>query len=61
VLVCVCWFGLATSCVLAVLADHPRAQLGAAVFFALGSAIVSSARFGGLRVAVARLEPVHGG
>jgi hypothetical protein len=49
VLVCVSWLGLLSGCVLAVLAEHPRAQLSVAAFFALASAIVSSgARFGKL-------------
>lgn len=49
VLVCACWLGLGASCVLALLADHPRAQLTVAAFFALASAVVaSSARLGGL-------------
>ena len=41
--ICVCWFGLLTACVLSVLAEHPRAQLSVATFFALCVAIVSSA------------------
>jgi hypothetical protein len=54
VLVCVCLFGLATACVLSVLADHPRAQLSVAALFALGAGIVSSAaRFGKLHLSVA--------
>lgn len=49
VLACVSWLGLLSGCVLAVLAEHPRAQLSVAAFFALASAIVSSgARFGKL-------------
>jgi hypothetical protein len=43
ILLCVCWFGLATGCFLSVLAEHPRAQLSVAAFFALSVAIVSSA------------------
>lgn len=47
--VCVGWFGLGAACVLAVLSEHPRAQLSVAAFFALACAIVSSAcRFGRL-------------
>ena len=53
VLVCVCWFGLATSVALGIIAEHPRAQLSVATFFALALAIISSgARFGQLRLAV---------
>ena len=53
VLVCVCWFGLITGCVLSVLAQHPRAQLAIAAFFALALAITSSgARFGRLVLVV---------
>lgn len=49
VLVCVAWFGLLCSCVLALFANHPRAQLSAAAGFALASAAVTSAsRFGRL-------------
>ena len=49
ILACVSWFGLATGCVMTVLADQPRAQLSVAAFFALASAIVTSAaRFGKL-------------
>ena len=49
ILACVCWLGLLVSCGLAFLADHPRAQLTVATFFALASAVVtSSARFGRL-------------
>lgn len=49
VLVCVAWFGLLCSCVLAFLAEHPRAQLSAAAGFALASAgVTSAARFGRL-------------
>ncbi len=49
ILVCVAWFGLLASAALAVLADHPRAQLSAAAFFALsGACVASGARFGGL-------------
>lgn len=45
----VCWLGLLVGCGLAFLADHPRAQLTVATFFALASAVVtSSARFGRL-------------
>lgn len=47
ILCCVCWFGLATGCILAVLADHPRAQISVASFFALSAAGISSvARLG---------------
>lgn len=54
VLVCAGWIGLASVCVLGCLADHPRAHLCVAVFFALGLAIVNSgARFGKLRVTLA--------
>lgn len=54
VLVCVCLFGLLTSCVLSVFADHPRAQLSIAAVFSLGSAIVSSfSRFGKLHLTLA--------
>jgi hypothetical protein len=54
ILVCACWFGLAAACVLGLLADHPRAHLCVAVFFALALAIVGSwARFGKLRVMLA--------
>jgi hypothetical protein len=53
ILVCVCWFGVATACTLAVLAEHPRAQLGVASLFAVMAIIVSSAsRFAQLRVCV---------
>jgi hypothetical protein len=53
VLVCVCWFGLATGCLLSVLAEHPRAQLAIASFFALALAITSTgARFGRLVLVV---------
>jgi hypothetical protein len=53
VLVCACWFGLLSACALSVLANHPRAQLAVATFFALAAAIVSSgARFGKLRLSV---------
>ena len=49
VLVCVSWLGLLSGIVLAVLAEHPSAQLSVAAFFALSTAIVSSgARFGKL-------------
>ncbi len=49
ILVCVSWFGLLTSLTLALLADHPRAQLSAAAFFALaGAGVASSSRFGRL-------------
>jgi hypothetical protein len=54
VLVCVCWFGLATSCALAFLAEHPHAQLAVATFFAIAAIVVSSAaRFGRLHLEVA--------
>jgi hypothetical protein len=48
-IVCVCCFGLGTSCVLSVFTDHPRAQITVAAFFALSAAVASSAcRFGKL-------------
>jgi hypothetical protein len=51
ILACVCWLGLLVSLCLAVLADHARAQLTVATFFALASAVVTSgARFGRLVV-----------
>ena len=53
VLGCACWFGLVSACILSVLANHPRAQLSVAAFFALAAAILSSwARFGKLRLTV---------
>lgn len=49
VLVCAGWLGLLASCVLSLLAEHPRAQLTVAAFFAVSSTIVASgARFGRL-------------
>ena len=49
VLVCGCWLGLLISCSLALLAQHPWAQLSLAAAFALASAVVTSAaRFGRL-------------
>ena len=53
VVVCVCWFGLATSCALALLAEHPRAQLAVATFFAIVAVVVGSAvRYGRLHLEV---------
>jgi hypothetical protein len=43
VLACVSWVGLLSGVALSVLAEHPRAQLSVAAFFALSVAIVSSA------------------
>ena len=54
VIVCVCWFGLATSCALALLAEHPRAQLAVAIFFSVVAVVVgNAARFGTLHLDVA--------
>jgi hypothetical protein len=43
VLACVAWAGLLSGVTLTVLAEHPRAQVSVAAFFALSVAIVSSA------------------
>ena len=54
VLACVSWAGLLSGCTLAVLAEHPRAQVSVATFFGLSAAMVSSAaRFGKVVLRVA--------
>jgi len=56
VLVTACWFGFASCCVLAVLADHAGSQLAAAACFSLASAVVASSTVFGKLVLRVRLD-----